>query len=148
MRLTVLNGPNLNLLGRREPEIYGTTTFAELERMVRAEAERLGATISWLQTNHEGTLVDEIQRLPETADGLILNAAAYSHSSLAVRDALLAVRVPFVEVHLTDVARREEARRRLLFADLAVEVITGRGPEGYRLAVQALVRHLGTRTGT
>jgi 3-dehydroquinate dehydratase-2 len=148
MRLTVLNGPNLNLLGRREPEIYGTTTFAELERMVRAEAERLGAAISWLQTNHEGTLVDEIQRLPETADGLILNAAAYSHSSLAIRDALLAVGVPFVEVHLTDVARREEARRRLLFADLAVEVITGRGPEGYRLAVQALVRHLGTRTGT
>ncbi|HET9274898.1 MAG TPA: type II 3-dehydroquinate dehydratase [Gemmatimonadales bacterium] len=148
MRLTVLNGPNLNLLGRREPEIYGTTTFAELERMVRAEAEHLGATISWLQTNHEGTLVDEIQRLPETADGLILNAAAYSHSSLAIRDALLAVRVPFVEVHLTDVARRDEARRRLLFADLAVEVITGRGPEGYRLAVQALVRHLGTRTGT
>src|SRR5512145_39511 len=127
MRLTVLNGPNLNLLGRREPEIYGTTTFAELERMVRAEADRLGATISWLQTNHEGTLVDEIQRLPDTADGLILNAAAYSHTSLAIRDALLAVRVPFVEVHLTDVARRDEARRRLLFADLALEVITGRG---------------------
>lgn len=148
MRLTVLNGPNLNLLGRREPEIYGTTTFAELERMVRAEADRLGATISWLQTNHEGTLVDEIQRLPDTADGLILNAAAYSHTSLAIRDALLAVRVPFVEVHLTDVARRDEARRRLLFADLALEVITGRGAEGYRLAVQALVRHLGTRTGT
>lgn len=148
MRLTVLNGPNLNLLGRREPEIYGTTTFAELERMVRAEADRLGATISWLQTNHEGTLVDEIQRLPGTADGLILNAAAYSHTSLAIRDALLAVRVPFVEVHLTDVARRDEARRRLLFADLALEVITGRGAEGYRLAVQALVRQLGTRTGT
>ncbi|MGH7561156.1 MAG: type II 3-dehydroquinate dehydratase [Gemmatimonadales bacterium] len=140
MRVAVFNGPNLNLLGRREPEIYGTTTLAEIEAMVRAEAARLGATVSWLQTNHEGVLVDEIQRLPETADGLILNAGAYAHSSLAIRDALLAVGVPFIEVHLTDVAKREEIRRRLVFSDLAQEVITGRGPEGYRLALQALVR--------
>lgn len=141
MRVTVLNGPNLNLLGRREPEIYGTTTLAEIEAMVRAEARALGASVTWIQTNHEGTLVDEIQRLAETADGLILNAGAYSHSSLAIRDALLAVRVPFVEVHLTDVARREEVRRRLVFSDLTLELITGKGPEGYRLALQALVRH-------
>ncbi len=141
MRVTVLNGPNLNLLGRREPEIYGTTTLAEIEAMVKDEARRLSASIAWMQTNHEGSLVDEIQRLPETADGLILNAGAYSHSSLAIRDALLAVRVPFVEVHLTDVARREDARRRLVFSDLALEVITGKGPEGYRLALRTLVRH-------
>ncbi|NOT06741.1 MAG: 3-dehydroquinate dehydratase [Gemmatimonadales bacterium] len=145
MRITVLNGPNLNLLGTREPEIYGTATLAEVEALVREEGVRVGAAIRFSQTNHEGTLVDEIQRLPATADGLILNAAAYSHTSFAIRDALLAVKVPFVEVHLTDVSRREEARRRLVFADLAVEVITGKGPEGYREAVRTLARHLGAR---
>ena len=143
MRVTVLNGPNLNLLGTREPAIYGTTSLPEIEAMLRAEAGRLGVTIRFVQSNHEGTLIDEIQALPGTADGLILNAAAYSHSSLAIRDALLAVRVPFVEVHLTDVATRKESRRRLLFADLALEVITGKGPQGYLLGLAALRRHLG-----
>ena len=145
MRITVLNGPNLNLLGRREPEIYGTTTLPEIEAMLREEGTRLGATLRFVQSNHEGTLVDEIQRLPELADGLILNAAAYSHSSLAIRDALLAVKVPFVEVHLSDPAQREEARRRLVFADLALTVITGLGAEGYRRALQALCGRLGGR---
>jgi 3-dehydroquinate dehydratase-2 len=143
MRVTVLNGPNLNLLGSREPEIYGTATLADIEALVRAEAVLLGASIRFLQTNHEGTLIDEIQQLPATADGLILNAGAYSHSSLAIRDALAAVRIPFVEVHLSDVRAREEARRRLVFADLALEVITGRGPEGYRLALRTLCRRHG-----
>lgn len=143
MRVTVLNGPNLNLLGTREPAIYGTTTLAEIEALVRGEASRLGASVHFLQTNHEGTLVDEIQRLPGTADGLIINAAAYSHTSLAIRDALLAVKIPFVEVHLTDVTTRGEARRTLAFADLAVAVVTGLGPEGYRQAVRVLLGHLG-----
>jgi 3-dehydroquinate dehydratase II len=142
MRVTVLNGPNLNLLGSREPDIYGRATLPEIEGLVREEAKRLGATIRFVQTNHEGTLVDEIQRLPATADGLILNAAAYSHTSLAIRDALLAVRVPFVEVHLSDPAQREDARQRLLFADLALSVVTGLGPEGYRVALQTLCRSL------
>ncbi len=142
MRVTVLNGPNLNLLGTREPHIYGTTTLGEIEALVRVEGLRLGASIHFLQTNHEGTLVDEIQKLPGSADGLILNAAAYSHSSLAIRDALAAVKVPFVEVHLTAVALRDEARRRLIFSDLAVRVITGQGPEGYRRALQVLADHL------
>ncbi|MGQ0703212.1 MAG: type II 3-dehydroquinate dehydratase [Gemmatimonadales bacterium] len=145
MRVTVLNGPNLNLLGTREPEIYGSSTLAEIEAMLRQEAAQLGVSLRFLQTNHEGTLIDEIQRLPLEADGLILNAGAYSHTSLAIRDALLAVRVPFVEVHLTDPSKREEFRRRLLFADLAAEVITGRGPEGYRLALRSLTRRLGGR---
>lgn len=142
MRVTVLNGPNLNLLGTREPHIYGTTTLGEIEALVREEGLRLGASIHFLQTNHEGTLVDEIQKLPGSADGLILNAAAYSHSSLAIRDALAAVQVPFVEVHLTDVASRDEARRRLVFSDLALKVITGQGPEGYRHALRVLAGHL------
>ena len=138
MRVTVLNGPNLNLLGTREPHIYGTTTLSQLEALIREEADRLGASIHFLQTNHEGTLVDEIQRLPATADGLILNAGAYSHTSLAIRDALLAVKTPFVEVHLTDVTAREEARRRLVFADLAIRLITGEGPQGYVHALRVL----------
>lgn len=138
MRVTVLNGPNLNLLGTREPEIYGTATLADVEALVRAEAARLGASVRFIQTNHEGRLIDEIQQLPGTADGLIINAGAYSHTSLAIRDALAAVRVPFVEVHLTDVRARGEERRRLVFADLALEVITGLGPEGYRLALKTL----------
>jgi 3-dehydroquinate dehydratase-2 len=142
MRVTVLNGPNLNLLGTREPSIYGSTTLAQIEAMLREEAGRLGAELTFRQTNHEGTLVDEIQRLPGTADGLILNAGAYSHSSLAIRDALLAVQVPFIEVHLTDVMQREESRRRLVFSDLALELITGLGPEGYRRALQTLCRRL------
>jgi 3-dehydroquinate dehydratase-2 len=142
MRVTVLNGPNLNLLGTREPEIYGKTTFAELEALVRAEATRLGIAVRWIQSNHEGTLVDEIQGLPGSADGLILNAGAYAHSSLAIRDALLAVRVPFVEVHLSDVTARDESRRKLMFADLALELITGKGALGYRLALQTLHGHL------
>jgi 3-dehydroquinate dehydratase-2 len=143
MRVTVLNGPNLNLLGTREPSVYGTTTLAQIEAMLREEAGRLGAQLTFRQTNHEGTLVDEIQRLPASADGLILNAGAYSHSSLAIRDALLAVQVPFIEVHLTDVMQREESRRRLVFSDLALELITGLGPEGYRRALQTLCRRLG-----
>ncbi len=143
MRVTVLNGPNLNLLGSREPEIYGSTTLPEIEALLREEATRLGASICFHQTNHEGGLIDAIQRLPATADGLLLNAAAYSHTSLAIRDALLAVRVPFVEVHLTDPMTREEAaRRQLVFSDLAVAVVKGKGPAGYCEALRALAGHL------
>ena len=142
MRVTVLNGPNLNLLGTREPAIYGTTTLAQIEEMLRAEAARLGALLRFVQSNHEGTLIDEIQALPGTADGLILNAAAYSHSSLAIRDALLAVRVPFVEVHLSNLFARERRRQKSLFADLAVGLVTGFGGEGYVLALRGLHSHL------
>ena len=145
MRVTVLNGPNLNLLGTREPQLYGTTTLPELEAMMREEGARLGLSVQCIQSNHEGVLIDEIQRLPQTADGLILNAGAYSHTGVAIRDALSAVRVPFIGVHLTGVLSRQEYRRKLLFADLAVEVITGRRVEGYRLALRSLARHLSAR---
>lgn len=142
MRVTVLNGPNLNLLGSREPEVYGRSTLAEIEGLLQGEAERLGVTLRWVQSNSEGALVDEIQQLAGKVDGLILNAAAYSHTSLAIRDALLAVRVPFIEVHLSNLFTREDSRRRLIFADLALGVITGLGAEGYRLALQALLGRL------
>lgn len=138
MRVTVLNGPNLNLLGRREPSLYGHVSLAEIEALVRAEAAGLGIEIRWLQSNHEGVLVDEVQALPAVADGLILNAGAYTHTSLALRDALLAVRVPFVEVHLSNLFAREASRRRSLAGDLALGVITGFGPTGYLLALRAL----------
>lgn len=138
MRVTVLNGPNLNLLGRREPAVYGTTTFAELEAMVRGEALNLGIDLTWLQSNHEGALVEAIQQLPATADAAILNAGAYTHTSLAIRDAVLAVQVPFIEVHLSNPFAREPIRHTSLTADLAVGVVAGLGPAGYRLALQRL----------
>ena len=142
MRIAVLNGPNLNLLGQREPEIYGRTTLAEIEQVVRAEASRLGAEVEWVQTNHEGELVDAVQGLRGRADGALINAAALTHSSLALRDALLAVKVPFVELHLSNIFSREPERRHSVIADLAVGMVTGFGAQSYLLALQALVGRL------
>ena len=140
--IAVLNGPNLNLLGEREPEIYGHTSLAEIERATRERARALGVECTWIQTNHEGELVDAIQGLRGKADGAVINAAAFTHTSLAVRDALLAVRVPFVEVHLSNIFAREPERRRSLLADLAVGVVTGFGADSYRLGFEALARYL------
>ena len=142
MRIAVLNGPNLNLLGQREPEIYGHTSLADIERMVRQAAEELGAEIEWLQTNHEGALVDAVQGLRGRVDGALINAAALTHSSLALRDALLAVRVPFVELHLSNIFAREPERRHSMIADLALGMVTGFGAQSYVLALQALVGRL------
>lgn len=142
MRVAVLNGPNLNLLGSREPELYGTERLEDLERTVRARAAELGVEIEWRQTNHEGEFVDLVQSLPATADGAVVNAAAFTHTSLAIRDAFLAVRVPFVEVHLSNIFAREEERRHSLLADLAVGIVAGFGPRGYVWALEALVQHM------
>lgn len=139
MRVAVLNGPNLNLLGQREPELYGTSTLADIERRVRREAAALGITlVDWLQTNHEGELVEAVQGLHGRADGALINAGGYTHTSMALRDACLAVRVPFVEVHLSNVYAREPARRQSLLADLALGVIAGFGPSSYLLGLRAL----------
>lgn len=143
MRVTVLNGPNLNLLGTREPEIYGRTTLPELEAMVRAEANQLGVALTWYQTNHEGEFVEAVQGLAASADGALVNAGAFTHTSLAIRDAFLAVRVPFVEVHLSNLFGREPERRHSRLADLAIGVVTGFGPMGYQLGLRALVARLG-----
>lgn len=142
IRVTVLNGPNLNLLGQREPAIYGAETLARIEARTRARAEALGMSVAWAQSNHEGVLVDAIQALPGSADALVLNAGAYTHTSLAIRDALLAVQVPFVEVHLSNLVAREPRRHHSLFADLAAGVIMGFGGEGYLLALEAIQRRL------
>ncbi len=142
MRIAVLNGPNLNLLGQREPEIYGRTTLAEIEAMVRKAAAGHGVEIDWFQTNHEGALVDAVQKLPGRADGALINAAALTHSSLALRDALLAVKIPFVELHLSNIFSREPERRHSVIADLAVGMVSGFGAQSYLLALQALVGRL------
>lgn len=142
MRIAVLNGPNLNLLGQREPEVYGHTSLSDIERMVRQAAEGLGAEIEWLQTNHEGALIDAVQSLRGRVDGALINAAALTHSSLALRDALLAVRVPFVELHLSNIFAREPERRHSMIADLALGMVTGFGAQSYLLALQALVGRL------
>lgn len=145
MRVAVLNGPNLNLLGIREPAVYGTASLVDLERDVRAAATALGVELSWMQTNHEGALVEAVQALRGTADGALVNPAGLTHTSVALRDAFLAVAVPFVEVHLSNIHAREEFRRRSLLADLAVGVVAGFGPAGYRFALEGLVAHLRDR---
>lgn len=142
MRIAVLNGPNLNLLGTREPEIYGRTTLSEIEQMLRAEAAKLGAEIEWIQSNHEGVLVDAVQKLKGRVDGALVNAAALTHSSLSLRDAFLAVQVPFVELHLSNIFAREPERRHSVLADLALGLVTGFGPQSYLLALHALVGRL------
>src|SRR3990170_5966142 len=142
MRIVVLNGPNLNLLGQREPEVYGHTSLVEIEAMVREAAGPLGAQIEWFQTNHEGALVEAVQGLRGRADGALINAAALTHSSLALRYALLAVRIPFVELHLSNIFAREPERRHSVIADLAVGMVTGFGPQSYLLALQALMGRL------
>ena len=147
MHIAVLNGPNLNLLGEREPEIYGRATLAEIEASTRERARTLGVECSWTQTNHEGELVDAIQGLRGRADGALVNAAAFTHTSFAVRDALLAVRVPFVEVHLSNIFAREPERRRSLLADAAVGVVAGFGADSYRLGLEGLLGYLASRHG-
>src|SRR6187399_2414152 len=139
MRIAVLNGPNLNLLGRREPEVYGRTTLAEIEAMVRADTDTLGIELEWHQTNHEGVLVELVQGCMGRADGIVVNAGALTHTSLSLRDAFLAARVPYVEVHLSNLFAREPARRHSMLADHAVGFLCGFGAQGYRLALQALV---------
>lgn len=142
MRVAVLNGPNLNLLGSREPELYGTETLADIERTVRERARAVGVDLEWRQTNDEGQFVEFVQALRASSQGALINAAAFTHTSMAIRDALLAVRVPFVEVHLSNIFAREPERRRSLLADLAVGVIAGFGSMSYVLALEALVAHV------
>ena len=135
----VLHGPNLNLLGSREPEIYGRSTLAEIDAQLIAHGRRHGVTVECFQSNREGALVDRVQAARGVVNGLVINAAAYSHTSIALRDALVFAEVPAIEVHLSNVARREDFRHRSLLADVCRGTITGLGPVGYQLALDALV---------
>jgi 3-dehydroquinate dehydratase-2 len=135
--LLVLNGPNLNLLGLREPHLYGHTTLPELEAGLIKLAQTLGVSLATFQSNHEGALVDRIQAArTDGTDFIILNAGAYTHTSVAIRDALAGVKIAFVEVHLSNVHKREEFRHHSYLSDLAVGVVAGLGPSGYEAAVR------------
>ncbi len=135
MKIAVINGPNLNLLGRREPEIYGTETPARIEASLERLGRELGLELTFFQSNHEGELIDALHRADETADGVILNAGGYTHTSVALRDAAAAIGVPVVEVHLSNPQAREEFRRTSLLAGVSVGSIAGFGPESYALAL-------------
>jgi 3-dehydroquinate dehydratase-2 len=145
MRIAVVNGPNLNLLGLREPDLYGKETLADVEKSLRGVATEVGAELQFVQHNGEGQLIDAIHALRGKADGAIVNAGAYSHSSLAIRDALAGVSIPFVEVHVTNVYAREPERRHSMLAPAAVGVICGLGTYGYELALRGLARRLTAR---
>jgi 3-dehydroquinate dehydratase-2 len=142
LRIAVINGPNLNMLGVREPGIYGSETLSEIESGLGKIAGELDVQLTCFQSNGEGELVTAVQQLRGTADGAIVNAGAYSHSSLALRDAFAAVSLPFVEVHLSNVHAREPERNHLVLAPLAVGVVCGLGSYGYEVALRALARRL------
>ncbi len=142
MRLAVLNGPNLNLLGTREPALYGTTTLSDIEARLRTVGAELGVDVSCVQKNGEGELIDAIHALRGQVDGALINAGAYSHTSLAIRDAFAACEIPYVEVHLTNVYAREPERRHSMLAPGARAVLCGFGAQGYELAMRGLVAML------
>ena len=142
MRVLLLNGPNLNLLGLREPGLYGAQTLAQIEAALAERAGALGVELECFQSNHEGALVDRIHAARAAADGILINAGAFTHTSVALRDALLGVAIPYVELHLSNVHAREPFRHHSFLADRAVGVICGFGPTSYSLALQGLVTHL------
>jgi len=142
VRILVVHGPNLNLLGRREPGTYGTATLADVEAQIRELGAELGVELAFFQSNSEGALVDAIQGALGRAAGILINPGAYTHTSVALRDALLGVGLPFVEIHLSNVHAREDFRRRSLLADVAAGGVWGFGPESYFLGLRGLVARL------
>jgi 3-dehydroquinate dehydratase-2 len=145
MRILLLNGPNLGSLGRREPEVYGTTTLAEIVDACRDRAVERGATLEHLQSNHEGALIDRLHQ--RDFDAAVVNAGGLTHTSIALRDALLAVQRPFVEVHVSDPAQREPFRRTNYLSDIALESIVGQGARGYHLALETIAQRFGGASG-
>jgi len=139
VRIAVINGPNLNLLGTREPALYGKETLADIESHLLTVARELGVELTFSQHNGEGDIVEAVHALRGRADAALVNAGAYSHTSLAIRDALAGVEIPFVEVHLTNIYAREPERRRSALADAALAVVCGFGAYGYELALRGLV---------
>ena len=142
MKILVLHGPNLNLLGEREPEVYGRTTLAEIDAGLKEQGAKRGATVDCFQSNHEGELIDRIQAARKTHRAIIVNPGGLTHTSVALRDALAASALPVVEVHLSNIHAREEFRHRSLVAGIALGQISGLGARGYALALDALLDRL------
>jgi len=142
MKILVINGPNLNLLGLREPDIYGRRTYADLLAMIGTEAERLGVSVAFVQSNHEGALVDAIQAAYGVYDGIVINPGAYTHTSVALLDAVKAVGIPTVEVHISDPDQREEFRKVSYIRAACVASIKGHGLEGYLEALEYLAKNV------
>ena len=142
-KILVMNGPNLNLLGTREPEIYGSLTLADIHERLRQRANEADLDIEFMQSNHEGVLVDAIQRARRTADYIILNAGAFTHYSIALRDAIAAVEVPVIEVHLSNIHQREEFRHKSVIAPVVLGQIVGFGAESYMAALEIIICRMG-----
>jgi len=138
----VLNGPNLNLLGTRQPEVYGRATLADIQALCRDTAAEIGVSVTFAQSNHEGELIDAIHAAAGTHDGIVFNAGAYTHTSVALMDAIRAVDVPVVELHISNIHSREPFRQKSFIAPVALGQICGFGPQGYALALRALKAHL------
>lgn len=143
--ILVLNGPNLNLLGQRQPDVYGATTLGEIELMCRTKASTLGLELGFEQSNSEGALIDHIHAAAGTHRGIVINAGAYTHTSIALMDALSSVALPAIELHLSNIHARDSFRHTSYIARVAIGVICGFGPAGYELAIEAMARHLEAR---
>ncbi|HEY9696539.1 MAG TPA: type II 3-dehydroquinate dehydratase [Trichocoleus sp.] len=142
LRILTLHGPNLNLLGKREPGVYGLATLSDINQMLEAEGRSLQVQVTCFQSNHEGALIDEIHAAMGQQDGILINPGAYTHTSVAIRDAIAGVALPTVEVHLSNIHRREPFRQHSYIAPVAIGQISGFGAESYRLGLRALVQHL------
>jgi len=148
LSILVLNGPNLNLLGTREPGHYGAETLADINQKLISLADNLGVELATLQSNHEGELVELIQKAGQDGiDGIVINPAAYTHTSVAIRDAMLATRIPFVEVHLSNIHKREEFRHHSLLVDAAIGTVAGFGPSSYTMALRGIIEFLQHKPG-
>jgi 3-dehydroquinate dehydratase-2 len=143
--ILVLNGPNLNMLGKREPALYGAGTLADIESACAAKGRELGVPIDFRQTNHEGELLDWVQGAADTAVGIVINAGAYTHTSIALHDALRAAALPVIEVHLSNIYARETFRHHSFISPVAKGVIAGLGPQGYTMAIEALYKLVGAQ---
>ncbi len=142
MRILVIHGPNLNLLGKREPDIYGTFTLEDVNGRLRALAEELGLEVSFFQSNHEGELVQKIQDAMGVYQAIVINPGAYTHTSVALRDAISSAGIPTIEAHISNIYKREEFRKHSYISGVAVGQITGFGPESYLLALRAAAAHV------